>query len=469
MAARNSLFPATRLTVKKSVNHFNARGKVEDPVFVLVRPNVGKGIDMTVRAHCLDEGKWIAEPTWGSLCGHLPFDGEFPGSTSKIFQSLSEAVEHGIERALLQIKTQLGEILQESEWRTKFLALVNWTAEAVYQTRKNDDSLPLQGSTHIDICSGGLGGFGMALTSLGADCLLAVEIDPEASHVYKQNVKPRRMHDDLCTLDGTKLKCDILTIGLLCQAFSTAGKRKGFADPVLANVYHHTLRLMREIDAKVVIIECASQLLTQAGGKDAEVVRQTLMKAGYRVQHRTLNASGFGSAQSRERSFIVATRSDMAVDDIMGYVFPKEQTPTACVADILEPNIPAKFDAADFELHSEEPETRSTSLAEVGLMRKAKTGETIDAQGYRVYSPKGLACTLTASGGGRGAKTGVYLVGTKARALTPREACRLQGLPEWAQHHPVASHALLHAGNAVAVPVARELGRQLRSILGSRS
>jgi site-specific DNA-cytosine methylase len=44
----------------------------------------------------------------------------------------------------------------------------------------------------------------------------------------------------------------------------------------------------------------------------------------------------------------------------------------------------------------------------------------------------------------------------------------MQGMPEWAAHHPLPMHALKHAGNAVAVPVARELGRQLGQILGKR-
>lgn len=61
------------------------------------------------------------------------------------------------------------------------------------------------------------------------------------------------------------------------------------------------------------------------------------------------------------------------------------------------------------------------------------------------------------------------LVNGHARRLTPREASRLQGMPEWASHHPTTTHALMHAGNAVAVPVARELGRQLGAILAART
>ena len=448
---------------------FNARGVIVDPVFTLARPAVDEGIYLTIQAHCLGDRQWIAEPVWGSRCGHLPHDGLNPHTGSTVYQSRSEAIEQAIVAGLTKIRKQLGALAQTPIWRKKVQAVESWATDAVFQTRKDDETLALYGTTVIDLCSGGLGGFGLGLTSLGAEVVLAVEIDPQARHVYQQNVKPRRMHDDLCTLDGSKLKCDILTVGLLCQAFSTAGKRKGFADPVLCKVYQHTLRLLREIDAKVIIIECARQLLTHGGGKDAEVIRQTLMNAGYRVQHRTLNASGFGVAQRRERSFIVATRLGLPVDDIMGYVFPTEQEPTACVEDILESNVPHTIADDQFVLHSEVPTERQTTLTEIGLLKTVKDQTLLDSQGYRLYSPKGLGAALTATGGGRATGTSAYLVNGHARGLTPREASRLQGMPEWASHHPTTSHALKHAGNAVAVPVARELGRQLGAILAART
>jgi DNA (cytosine-5)-methyltransferase 1 len=468
MACPKKSISVSRPSAIAPVQHFNARGIVDVPDFTLASPSTGNGINLTVRAHCLAKQQWIAESTWGSLCGHLPYDGDFPHNKSTAFKSRSEAVEDAINRALVKIKNQLGALAATDAWRSKVKAVIDWAAKAIVQVRENDESLILHGRKVIDLCSGGLGGFGMGLSSLGASVSLAVEIDPEARRMYQQNVKPDRMHDDLCTLDGTTLTCDILSIGLLCQAFSTAGKHKGFADPVLANVYCHSLRLMREIDAKVIIVECARQLLTHDGGKDAEVVRQTLMRAGYRVQHRTLNASGFGVAQSRERSFVIATRHGLPVDDILGFIFPTEQVPTACVADILEPNVPATMDASQFVLNRAEPEARQPELVEVGLMRKVRDGKVFDGQGYRLYSPKGLGATLTASGGGRATCTGAYLVNGKARGLTPREAYRMQGMPEWAAHHLTTSHALRHAGNAVAVPVARELGRQLGQILGKR-
>jgi len=55
-----------------------------------------------------------------------------------------------------------------------------------------------------------------------------------------------------------------------------------------------------------------------------------------------------------------------------------------------------------------------------------------DAQANRVYSPEGKSCTLSANGGGLGAKTGLYKVEEQdtIRKLTPLECERLQSLPD---------------------------------------
>lgn len=51
-------------------------------------------------------------------------------------------------------------------------------------------------------------------------------------------------------------------------------------------------------------------------------------------------------------------------------------------------------------------------------------------QGDRVYSEEGKSVALSANGGGRGAKTGLYEVSEIIRKLTPIECERLQSLPD---------------------------------------
>lgn len=52
------------------------------------------------------------------------------------------------------------------------------------------------------------------------------------------------------------------------------------------------------------------------------------------------------------------------------------------------------------------------------------------------------------------------------RYMTVRESARIQGFPDWYEFAGARSHAMRHIGNAVAVPVARAVGEQARTIVG---
>lgn len=441
---------------------FNPRGVVDSPDFIVRRSAVADdGIEFTVRAHRVEDRLWIAQPTWVCRDGSIPLDGIPLHAASRRFRNRSEAVDDAMSRGLRMARKQRHRNVGTKAWIRALADLRAWMAEAMKRVRSEDETLPLRGLVGIDLMSGGLGGLSIAMVSMGMRIDLACEIDAQARAAYQQNIRPRAMHDDICTLDARKLMADIVTMGLLCQAFSVAGNGLGFADPALALAYLHAMRVLCEIDAKVLIIECARRFMTLDGGKHSNELVEKLMGAGYRVQHRALNASGFGVPQERERSFLVCTRIGLEVDDIVGVLFPEEQKPTACVDDILDDG-PATIPEADIVPHGDEPLSRMTKRALVGRVGGR------NSQGYRVYSTKGLGPTLTASGGGRAQFSGAYRVAGGARALTPREAYRMQGMPEWAEHHPDDRQAMRHAGNGVAVPLARELIRGLGSILRDR-
>ena len=80
-------------------------------------------------------------------------------------------------------------------------------------------------------------------------------------------------------------------------------------------------------------------------------------------------------------------------------------------------------------------------------------------QGERIYHILGHAITLSAYGGGAGAKTGLYKVGDKIRKLSPRECARLQGFPESFILNESVNQCYKQFGNSVSVNV-------LKAILG---
>ena len=73
----------------------------------------------------------------------------------------------------------------------------------------------------------------------------------------------------------------------------------------------------------------------------------------------------------------------------------------------------------------------NASANETYVSRPIKIGQlNKGGQGDRIYSPNGKSVNLSANGGGRGAKTGLYLKENKIRKLTPIECERLQSLPK---------------------------------------
>lgn len=459
MKLRARVAPSRSAKVAPSIPSINPRG-VAAPTHRIKRRCKPGDIEFQVRSCEIEPGRWVAEPWWtcreGSIpCDALPLHRDF----SKRFESRSEAFEDAMDRGLRMIRGQSHRDSDAAEWKEKVEGLAEWVADAIHKSRAADETLPLRGLTVMDLFAGGHGGFSMGLASLGASIELACEIDPEARRVFERNVRPKRMHGDICTLDCREEKVDIVAMGLLCQAFSPAGKGLGFADPALAAAYRHSMRVLGEVDAKVVIVECARRFMLLDGGKHADEFIETMLAAGYRVQHRALNAKGFGVPQDRERSILICSRVGLPVDDILGIVFPEENAPALCVEDIMEPGVPATIANAAIFKAKAEPTGRVGDMVRVGDI----DGKT--SQGYRVYSTKGIGPALMASSGGKARFTGGFKVRGGARPLTAREAARMQGMPEWARQHDVQRHAMRHAGNAVATPLARELGRALAALL----
>ena len=415
---------------------------------------------MSLLAH-EGEGRWHSGWEWRTLAFPLAGDSHLPHRDGPAFASRSRALDECLSDALRGIAGHLGAKAYDIRWKDDLEALRSWGRAALARERRKDTALPLHGARFIDLFSG-CGGLALGLTQLGAQCQLGCEIDPEARKAFVEHISPKRMALDIRELDAEGLETDILTMGLVCTAYSKAGAGLGSMDPKLRDIYARTRAVIAQIDAKAIIIECAPQLLTARGGKDAEQLRSILMRAGYRVQQRTLCASRFGVPQSRERCFMVATRVGLDANPALGLLFPAGSEPAACVADILETQQPARIGAERIELRKEALTAPAGKLHEIGRI----DGKA--CQGYRVYDPLGLGPTICASSGGPGRSTGAFLIGRRARPLSSREAFRMQGFPEWASPHPVESHALRHAGNAVAVPLARALAASLAAHLTLR-
>lgn len=87
-------------------------------------------------------------------------------------------------------------------------------------------------------------------------------------------------------------------------------------------------------------------------------------------------------------------------------------------------------------------------------------------QGDRIYSIEGKSVSLSANGGGRGAKTGLYKIDLpdgdyQIRKLTPNECARLQGFPDNYTQGISNTQAYKCYGNSFTVPVIEHILKHL--------
>lgn len=303
----------------------------------------------------------------------------------------------------------------------------------------------LTGYTFIDLFAG-LGGFRIALESLGAKCVYSNEWDASVQKVYAENFGDTPEGDITQVDENTIPDHDILCAGFPCQAFSISGKKRGFADS-RGTLFFDVARIVKAKRPKVVFMENVKNFVTHDDGKTLEVVKGTMEELGYTFYQKVLNAVDYGVPQKRERIYMVCFRNDLDVND---FKYPKPFELTHHVEDFL-------LDDEEMlkDLYVERPDTYyngvednqySNKSIRLGIVNKG-------GQGERIYSTKGIAITLSAYGGGVFAKTGGYLINGRTRKLHPRECARIMGYPDSYKICKSANQAYKQFGNSVVIDV----------------
>ena len=163
----------------------------------------------------------------------------------------------------------------------------------------------------IDLFAG-LGGFHIALKSLGHKCVFACESDSNLADVYERNFG-LRPHGDIRTLDIASLPAhDILCAGFPCQPFSKAGEQQGLECPQWGNLIDYVIRSLRTHKPRYFIIENVPNLVRHRSGRTWRTIEHRLRLAGYSVRDQIFSPHHFGVPQIRERAFIVGRRGDLS-------------------------------------------------------------------------------------------------------------------------------------------------------------
>ena len=136
-------------------------------------------------------------------------------------------------------------------------------------------------------------------------CVGFSEIDKYAIQIYKKHFPEHKGYGDTAKIDWKNIKnFDLLVGGFPCQAFSIAGKRKGFSD-MRGTLFFEIARCASEKQPRLLLLENVKGLLSHNKGKTFGVILNTLDELGYDLQWQVLNSKNFGVPQNRERVFIV--------------------------------------------------------------------------------------------------------------------------------------------------------------------
>lgn len=311
-------------------------------------------------------------------------------------------------------------------------------------------------------CGAGLMGEGFSRS--GFEMVYAADLDTNAVRSYNRNLKHKVAEARDVGKIRRDIRCDLIIAGPPCQGFSTLGKRdKKDARNKLSFLLLDWAKLSR---AKVVVVENVPQFL-------ASPYCRTLIKdfsaLGFECVSWVLNASDYGAAQHRKRSFTVFSRIGLPEE-------PKRARSKRVVEDAFE----GLSRVADVEgMHSSQklselalerikliPENGS----KIDLMKIAPHicpaswfvmgSQAVDVWGRMNYKEPSntVRCCFWNPSKGR------YIHPTENRVITLREGARLQGVPDKWEFCGSRSSIARQIGNGVPIPLAQAVAKSVSTL-----
>lgn len=317
----------------------------------------------------------------------------------------------------------------------------------------------------------GIGGFELGIHDAfpDAQCVGFSEIDKYAIKVYQSNFPEHKNYGDIKDIDISSLPdFDMLVGGFPCQDLSIAKVNRKGLDGERSGLFWTMLSILRLKNPKYFCFENVASMPK----RDMDIITNELG-----VEPIMINAA-LVSAQSRKRLFWcnwdVKQPNDrmLILNDIL------EENPNvkplldSHVAWLKSPSGKKRIDMGMLKINPEKAITLTargySSWGGNYVMYPMRLGNinNSESQGNRIYSVLAKAVTLSANGGGLGAKIGIYLIHNGEywilRTLSPIECERLQCLPDGWTEGVSNTQRYKQLGNAVNVEVVKHIMNELR-------
>ncbi len=336
----------------------------------------------------------------------------------------------------------------------------------------------------------GAGGLGRGLHEAGFTIRTAFDADPWAVETYRKNLSSDCIIDRAEQLSGRRLlslagvkrgELDLFAGGPPCQGFSKQkrGAHKGDERNFLVLEF---ARLVAEILPRFFLLENVAIFGQKRGKALLAKIMSSLSPHGYEFAPHFYNCADYGLAQTRERFILVGQRRGYGTPFVIPEPTHKKWlTVGEVIGDLPEP-------PEDYTDHPDYPNHQRARVTELNIRRfshvpqgggwadiprhlRLKCHREVDTSSggwpdvYGRLEWDGRCPTIT--GGFDSFTRGRYGHPLYDRPLTPREAARLQGLPDHYVFCGNRADVRAQIGNAVPPPLARAVGKSLvRSLRG---
>jgi site-specific DNA-cytosine methylase len=232
------------------------------------------------------------------------------------------------------------------------------------------------------------------------DNYYASEIDKHAIAVTQDNFPETAQLGNVRNVNGRDFEGVWLLSGASpCQNLSVANIGREGLKGEQSKLFYDFVRVKEEARPVFWIYENVASM----SSKDRDCISAALGSEPYNINSKIF------SVQDRRRLYW----TNIPVDSVKGI------SNSTIISDIVEEGYDNKTIQDKYE---NETVIEDLSKRMVGYIKNKNRGN-------RIYSSNGKAITLTASSGGIGAKTGLYLINGVVRRLSPIEAEACQGLP----------------------------------------
>lgn len=306
-----------------------------------------------------------------------------------------------------------------------------------------------------DLCCGA-GILSLGFMHAGFKLLGGIDIDQSAIETVSANLSSgewERMSIERLAKDlqnGSShpiLHAGILLAGLPCQGFSIAGKR----DPgdERNNLYRHLVRIAERVRPKVIVFENVRGLQAARNKNIYVSLLRGLRRLGYDVDVRVYDAVSFGTPQRRSRVFVVAANGIEARSVFESVRFAGAIQTVKEALKGLPSNREVKAVNHTFMNHGLRVQQKIRRLKGSGVIS------------YRLLSQDEPATTIISG------HNALPVHPKRARAISIREAARLQGIPDSYVFSGARTKQTLHVANAVPFPMALAIARAVKKRLHS--